>query len=313
MRGAGKEDSCLRMMKGPIWLAPAAFVAGELFCLCRLDKTLLGLLTGNWYGDLGRAHGRLMQLHVWTASLMWALAFEQIVGGRIRREWPAAHRACGRLFLALWYLAVGPTSAYLSLTIQVPGLMGTLACAILLDVTLLAYYFFHVAWRVARVRERGAESLRLHGRLMVLGVLMTMVLLVQRGSAFGLLALRNAALFCLDAGYEGRGGGSGGSVGGSSGLMSGDSRVLWLADWLRATVTNENVFGVTMVVTGCGFLMLMDGPRSRLAWWHLSEQDAEEIAAPGGARLSMADRWRWRLRFAAYLVARSVAVAYSSK
>ena len=36
-RDRSKEDSCLRMMKGPIWLAPAAFVAGELFCLCRLE------------------------------------------------------------------------------------------------------------------------------------------------------------------------------------------------------------------------------------------------------------------------------------
>lgn len=214
---------------------------------------------------------------------MWLLGAVQVFAKRLRAQ-PSAHwhRRLGYAFLLLWSLVVGPTSAYLSLTISARGLAGALGSALLLEITLLSYYFLFLAWRVARRRRHGAASLRLHGRLMSLGILTTMALLVQRVAAFGCLIARRVACAQLQR--------------------------LGVAHWphlLRAYGSDEHIFDATMLLTAGGLLALADGPRAHYRVFYIGDEEVEEVF--GAAEMSTRERWAWRLRWPAYLLARACA------
>lgn len=264
------------------WVIPLGFAAAELLSLGQSGRTLLAWLTKDGYGDLGHLHGLLMRHHVWSASLMWVFGASQVLLRPLRKGRLAwVHRMCGYAFLMLWVAIVGPTSFYLSLVIKGEPPLGTLGSIILLDVTFLSYYFFFRAWRVVRERLSGAHSLMLHGRLMSLGLLTTMSLLGQRMFVFTAVAARTTAVLLLRR------------------VPHSDAEAL--ASLLESVVSDKALFGISLMVTGAGYLGFVDGPRSPWLDWGFSKADEREMYG-GEARAD--HRWRWRCRLLVYLVAR---------
>ena len=195
-------DSYLPMRTYVWWRVAWLFTALEAGCLVWKHTTLMSVVTSGYYGVVERS--LLMRMHVGCATLMWALGMIQLLNKRLRATRPRLHRALGVVFLLDWAFVVGPTSLtsrlnracptlsppnpklqslrrmprvdssfYLSLSIQGDSLFGTLASVVLCDVTLLSYYFFWRAWRVARERRQGDHSLALHGNLMGMGIVTT--------------------------------------------------------------------------------------------------------------------------------------------
>ena len=181
----------------------------------------------------------------------------------------------------MWVAIVGPTSFYLSLVIQGDPPLGTLGSIVLLDVTFLSYYFFFRAWRVAREQLSGAHSLMLHGRLMSLGLLTTMSLLGQRMFVFAAVAARTAALLLL--------------------RRMPAAAAATLASLIESVLSDKAIFGISLMVTGAGYLGFVDGPRSPWLDWGFSKADEREMYG-GEARAD--HRWRWRSRLLVFLVAR---------
>lgn len=273
------------------WRAAWAFAALELACIGIAKTSAMGLATGGTYGRM--RDSLLMRVHVWSSMIMWGLGSVQLLGKGLRRARPKLHRALGLLFLLDWALLCGPTSFYLSLYLRTNTLLGTLGSLTLLDVTALSYYFFWRAWRVARARAQGVRSLQLHGNLMGFGVIGTMNQLPQRFFMAVMLLARAAARTAL----------------------------LWLgarpaAAALRDSVTDEAIFGLSMLLGPCIVLMLVDGPRTRVArrsaegtalrqtLWGASEVDEREMYAYDVE--ARATRWRWRARIAVYALARGL-------
>ena len=283
----------------PWWWFPVTFVLIELACLLGPRRTtLMALITDGVYGVI--EHSALMRVHVWAAMIMWLLGAVQTLGKGLRRSRPKLHRTLGAIFLLDWALIVGPTALYLSLYIQGDSMFGTLSAMILCDVTLLSYYFFWRAWRVARERVRGARSLQLHGNLMGMGMLGTMSQLPQR--IFMLLILLSRK-----------------SITDSMLYFHCDKAAAGLSYW----VTDQFAFGLSMVLGGAIVLFAVDGPRTehmnkgclprekyplRDGMYGESVEDELEMYNYDVTKSSV--RWRWRMRLAVYFVARGVVTSF---
>ena len=280
------------------WAAPFAFAITEAATMVIARTTVIAVATRSVYGNTRRS--TTMQVHVWAAVAMWLLGAVQIVLGWLRRGRHAwIHRTLGYLFLGLWVLFVGPTSAYLSLMIQADTIWGTPASTTLLDVTAMSYYTFYRAWRVARLRRRGTHSLKLHGNLMSLGCLVTMAQIPQRLLMLLLLAMRECVTWPLH-------------------LMG--QRDLALA--LRQAVTEQTIFSFSMMLGSLGSLVLIDGPRG--TWAKMfggktpdprvfgdSHEDESEMYAYDVTACH--ERWKWRARLLVYAIARGWATAWWSR
>lgn len=286
----------------PWWWFPGTFVVVELGCLLGPRRTsLMALVTDGTYGVM--EHSALMRVHVWAAMVMWLLGAVQALGKGLRRSRPKLHRALGVVFLLDWALIVGPTALYLSLYIQGDSMFGTLSAMVLCDVTLLSYYFFWRAWRVARERVRGAKSLQLHGNLMGMGMLGTMSQLPQRLFMLIILFIRKSISESL--------------------LYFHCDRA---AAGLRYWVTDQFAFGLSMVLGGAIVLFAVDGPRTeymnkgclprekyplREGMFGETVEDELEMYPYDVTKPSV--RWKWRTRLFVYFVARGVVTSFWSE
>lgn len=161
------------------WLPASIFVAAEAAALLGLRKSFFESLTeGAFY--LGPRYAAVVELHIWTSALMWALGAMQIFCERTRKHPESAwrHRRAGEAMLGLFFATVLPTSLYLTVLQRIDYLSPAVG-AVLLDTAFCTTYFLLRGWRVGRLR-RSAKSMSLHGRLMQCGVVMSMSILPQR-------------------------------------------------------------------------------------------------------------------------------------
>jgi hypothetical protein len=279
-------DDGVPLQSWAVFTIPLGSVLVESVCMARWGRSLIGLLSGNEYGNISRAtaHGALMELHIWAASAMWILGAVQVCVKRLRRPPHAwVHRFCGQVFVGLWLFIVGPTSYYLSAVIKAPSsVVGTLSSVLLMDYATLSYFFFLRALTVARRRKSGPRSLALHGQLMRLGYLATMALLGQRQFILMLLALR-------------------GVISAAAPVLDGSGPLPISAPWLAAAarwvagvaLSNETLWCVSMTGAAGAAVALCDGPRT---CWLGREFDHGIVERERDEAFGALGRWRWAWR-----------------
>jgi uncharacterized membrane protein len=282
------------MRTWPWWVIPLGYAAVEVLCVFCSHTSLFALLTARIYGDLERS--LVMRVHVRSAVVMWICGSIQMCWRSMRQNQPRMHRALGYGFLLTWGLLVGPTACWLSLIVRGDSVFGTVASVTLLDVTFLSYFLFYRAWRVARERQQGKHSLNLHGNIMGLACICTMIQIPQRIIQAGFIALRAAVGTVLH-------------------LLAPHAA----ASAFKYYVTHEAVFGLSMALGNGLILALVDGPRTEFfraragkefrAWAYGStDRDCDEMW-PYDPVNDASARWRWRSRLFVFALARGVITA----
>lgn len=272
----------------PFWLLPLCFVLAEIASMATVQKTVAGWWTNNTFGSLEGCKGQMIKVHVLVSIVFWLLGAEQV----FMKDWrqghlAIVHRAAGYVFILLFVLIVGPTSFYLSLCLR-GKYGGLLVSCMLIDVTVLSYYFFWRALQVARHRRRGSASLANHGRLMKCGLLMTMFQVPQRALMSGLLVIKKMLLSFRDV-FD-----SYSTVDSSSGSPL---DVLILSDQSVYTISMAYYSIVILTIGGsCSHLVI--GPRSVL--WADLIGAANHDEAYGSKEVGVFEAWAWRLRWLVY-------------
>ena len=282
------------MRSWPWWVIPLGYAAAEVLCVFCSHTSLFAVLTTRIYGDIERS--LIMRVHVWSAVVMWICGSIQMSWRSLRQTQPKVHRALGYGFLTIWGLLVGPTACCLSLIVRGDSIFGTLSSVTLVDVTFLSYYLFYRAWRVARERQQGKHSLHLHGNIMGLACICTMVQIPQRIIQAFFIGLRAAISTLLH-------------------MLA----PLAISSAFKYYVTHEAVFGLSMALGNGLILVLVDGPRTQFfkaragkqfhAWaYGDTDRDTDEMW-PYDPVHDVSVRWRWRSRLAIFALARGALTA----
>eukprot|EP00930_Biecheleria_cincta_P039566 TRINITY_DN27192_c0_g1_i1.p1 TRINITY_DN27192_c0_g1~~TRINITY_DN27192_c0_g1_i1.p1 ORF type:complete len:357 (-),score=32.01 TRINITY_DN27192_c0_g1_i1:27-1097(-) len=281
------------MFRGP-WLMALIFVSLESIAWILTGDGFFGNLTGGVVESLRLDTAVPMWRHMLSGSLMWALGAFQCLGKSFRHGQLAwLHRMSGRLLLLLWFFIVGPTAAYLSLFCGTgpsnAHVSMTIFALVSMDTTLFAYYYFWRGLLVAYRRERGADSLALHGQAMQAALAWTMTILIQRPIQLCVIILRKSLL-----------------------LLSAALPATWIgtsrtAESVALNVLDHHVgLSVTTAWFGCILLAMIDGPRSKLMMqaFPLDEVTAQELF--GSTKAHFAELLFWRLRVPVYLLLRAM-------
>ncbi|CAE8728480.1 unnamed protein product, partial [Polarella glacialis] len=239
--------------------------------------------------SLTEGQGEPMRWHMLSGSAMWGLGFVQVVMRRWRQG-PLAwvHRFCGRAFLLLWFVVVGPTAAFLGLFCGTGRLRShfamSLASIVYLDTTLNASWYFWAGWSVGRKRLRGSDSLKLHGKAMLTGLMFTMVIIQQRPTQFVVIWLRKWLL-----------------------LMVGIILPVSWTEGVASFFDHHLILSITTVFP-YGFVvpLMLDGPRSRLGVWAMRLTADDEVELFGRREPFTAELFFWRARVPLFVVLRAV-------
>lgn len=177
---------------------------GGYLALEAMSGLLKGDTLGGWwaaevYGSIQTERTGVwdwaMLVHVCSSVLFWLLAAIQIYGKGLRLVWNGwPHRVLGYITFGIFFVGVGPTSAYLSIFLAV-GYWSALNSIVFLEATVLSSYYMWRAFKVIRVRRRGSASVLVHARLAQAGTLLSAVIILQRGILIAVYGVRLALQF----------------------------------------------------------------------------------------------------------------------
>eukprot|EP00746_Dinoflagellata_sp_MGD_P037501 gnl/MRDRNA2_/MRDRNA2_190132_c0_seq1.p1 gnl/MRDRNA2_/MRDRNA2_190132_c0~~gnl/MRDRNA2_/MRDRNA2_190132_c0_seq1.p1 ORF type:complete len:357 (-),score=43.13 gnl/MRDRNA2_/MRDRNA2_190132_c0_seq1:5-1075(-) len=284
-RNKGAESDVVFKSFRFLRLAGGGYLSMEAVSAGVYGDTLGAWWASEIYGSLRGTYGwweRMMLLHVASSVIFWCTGALQIWGKSLRRvQGGWIHRLVGYVCFGVFFLAVAPTSAYLSLFLGVGNLSG-LQTIVFLDTVAISWFYMWRALQVIRVRRNGAASVRIHARLVQAGILLSATILVQRGALMGVYGVRLAAWV----------------VGENISALQ-----TTVEAWLPS---HDTCVTISVVAPAAVFFFLLDyldsGPRS-LGSLFLDQDEIEEGLGPPPP---IWERWAWRLRLPFYFCLRAL-------
>mmetsp|Transcript_89228 Transcript_89228/g.186481 ORF Transcript_89228/g.186481 Transcript_89228/m.186481 type:complete len:384 (-) Transcript_89228:13-1164(-) len=277
----------------PAWLIAAMFIAIQLTCYFSTGDSFFGYLTGGVVESLRLSTGVPMTWHMMSGCIFWTLGGIQVLAKPLRHgRFVPIHRLLGVTTTFLWFFVCGPTAFWLSLHVGLGKAQSqffmTMFAIAGMDTTIWAYYYMIRGWICIRKRRRGPDSVYLHGRLMRMGISMTMLILFQRPLQFLGICLRWVVLGCVS-------------------LLPSSSAKEYL-QWFFEIVLDHNILlAITTMHPQTLLIAIMDGPRSEVGMVLIGvahDSYEEIIDAFGNASPKWYEKAFWRFRYLAFLALR---------